>query len=572
MSSRTAASTPSGVRGEQRDASEPDSVRDPTIIDPGGPNRRRSIILSQVTLTVILSLAVLLGLLADDASASGAFVLTGWVISLLVTLTCAMLPWSRLHPQWPFALPLLNFLVIGLVRFGAGETLSGVGLLAALPAVWLGASSIRTRTAVAVTLVATTVLISLPAILRDAPVMVGGLLGLLLLPVVLTGLAWFVSSLTKDNRRRHEALLASERALRSSVEDARMRERLLGTVFETVRVGLLAVDADGNDILMNARQRQSHLAAAPVNNPDPSESELLIYGPDRVSPLTPAERPVRRALDGEDLEDVLIWAGMPPSQRAISVSSNSVRDDDGALAGTVIAFNDITDLMLALESKDHFLSNVSHEFRTPLTSILGYLDVTLELGETLPEEAIGYLEVARRNAVRLERLVEDFLSINAGTFEVTPVPADVGTILTEAAESSSVRAARAGVRLVNRAPASLPAVVDPHRIAQAVDNLLSNAVKYNRPGGSITLDAAMDGPDLRIEVEDTGVGIDEEDLQHVFARFFRSASVRSSAVTGVGLGLLITKSIISEHNGSISVTSELGSRTRFTILLPQERP
>ncbi|WP_168796470.1 sensor histidine kinase [Arthrobacter echini] len=530
--------------------------------------RQRSIILTQMGLTAILMITVLLGLVTDDADALPAFFLAGALLSLGVSTSAAVLPWCRLHPRWSLVLPLLNFLVVGLVRFGAGETLSGVGLLAALPAVWIGASHLGTASAVALTFGATAVLVSLPPILRAAPVLGGGIVGLVLLPVVLTGLTWFVSSLTKENRRSQEAVLVSERALRRSVQDVRMRERLLRTVLETVRVGLLVVDPDGHDTLMNARQRELHNTAAPEDNADPDESQLLLYGPDRVSALTPAERPVHRAISGEDLEDVQIWAGDPPAQRAISVSSRSMRDDDGSLAGTVVSFNDITDLMLALQSKDHFLSNISHEFRTPLTSILGYLDVTLELGGELPEEAVGYLEIARRNAMRLERLVEDFLAINAGTFEVRPVPTDVGAVLADAAASSLVRANRAGITLTNRAPASLSAVVDGERIGQVVDNLLSNAVKYNRPGGDVTLDASMDDGELRITVEDTGIGIAPEELQQVFDRFFRSASIRSSA-TGVGLGLLITRSIISEHHGSISVTSELGVGTRFSIALPQ---
>lgn len=563
MSSRTAISAFSEARAERQIAAES------ALADPSGPARRRSIVLSQVGLTVIVTLAVVLGLLIRDATGSPGVLLAGWILGLVVTVVALVTPWSTL-PSWsPLALPLLNLLVIGLVRFGAGETLSGTGLLAALPAVWIAASKVRTAAAVALTFGATTLLVSLPPILGGAPLVLGGLPGLILLPVVLAGLTWFVSSLMKDNRRRQAALLASERALRQSAKEARARERLLDTVLETVRVGLLAVDVDGHDILMNARQRESHLAAAPEGNTDPSESDLLIFGPDGRTPLPPAERPVRRAIDGEDLESLQIWAGTPPMQRAISVSSTSLHDDDGAFAGTVVSFSDITELMLALQAKDRFLASVSHEFRTPLTSILGYLDVALELEADLPDQARHYLRVARRNALRLERLVEDFLAINAGTFEVSPVRTDVGVILAEAAESALVRATRAGLHLVNRAPASLPAVVDPDRLGQVVDNLLSNAVKYNRPGGRITLDAALDGTTLRIEVEDTGIGIAPEEVQHVFDRFFRSASVRSTGVTGVGLGLLITRSIVGEHNGSISVTSDLGKGTCFTILLPQ---
>ncbi|MDN4612606.1 sensor histidine kinase [Arthrobacter burdickii] len=543
-----------------------------TPADSGRSGRRarhrRRIIFSELALTITFTLAMVLGVAERGDLASTAIFLSGWLLNLLVLALCCVLPWSRIPSRWVILVPLVDFVAVGLSRAAAGEALGGVGLLAAFPVVWIAASRVRTGTAVAVTIAASLAIIWLPLVLRPEPLTADALIDPILLPIMLTGMAWFVSALSKDNRRRQEALRVSQAALRESVEAGRIRERLLNTVLDTVSVGLLAVDADGNDILMNARQRRDHLAAAPVGNDDPNEAELLIFGPDRVTPIPPEERPVLRAIRGEDLEGVQIWLGPPRSQRAFSISSRSMHDD-GAYAGTVVSFNDVTELVLALQAKDDFLSNVSHEFRTPLTSILGYLELTLELRDSLPGDVVHHLEVARRNAERLEQLVEDLLAINAGTFEVNPVATDVGRILAEAASSASVRATRSGLHLVNRAPSSLPAVADPVRLAQAVDNLLTNAVKYNRRGGSITLDASLNGDGLTVAVEDTGIGIEAEELHHVFDRFFRSPSVRTTAVPGVGLGLLITKSIVGEHGGSITVRSEPGQGTCFTILIPQ---
>ncbi|MHA7180677.1 sensor histidine kinase [Arthrobacter sp. MDB2-24] len=543
-----------------------------TPADAGHSGRRarhrRRIILSELALTITFTLAMALGVAERGDLASTPVFLSGWLLNVLVLALCCVLPWSRIPSRWVILVPLVDFVAVGLARAAAGDALAGVGLLAAFPVVWIAASRVRTGTAVAVTIAASLAIIWLPLVLRPEPLTADALIDPILLPIMLTGMAWFVSALSKDNRRRQEALRVSQAALRESVEAGRIRERLLNTVLDTVSVGLLAVDADGNDILMNARQRKDHLAAAPVGNDDPNEAELLIFGPDRVTPIPPEERPVLRAIRGEDLEGVQIWLGPPRSQRAFSISSRSMHDD-GAYAGTVVSFNDVTELVLALQAKDDFLSNVSHEFRTPLTSILGYLELTLELHDSLPADVVRHLEVARRNAERLEQLVEDLLAINAGTFEVNPVATDVGRILAEAASSASVRATRSGLSLVNRAPSSLPAVADPVRLAQAVDNLLTNAVKYNRRGGSITLDASLDGHGLTVAVEDTGIGIEAEELRHVFDRFFRSPSVRTTAVPGVGLGLLITKSIVGEHGGSITVRSEPGQGTCFTILIPQ---
>ncbi|MEG9247460.1 ATP-binding protein [Arthrobacter sp. Soc17.1.1.1] len=533
---------------------------------------RRRIIYSELALTIAFTLATALAFTERDALASAPGFLAGWALNLLVLALCCILPWSRIPSRWVIVMPLVDFVAIGLSRASAGESLAGVGLLAAFPVVWIAASRVRTRTAVAVSALASLAIIWLPLALRAEPVTFDELADPVLLPVLLAGLAWFVSALTKENRRRQEALRASQAALRANVEAGRARERLLGTVLDTVSVGLLAVDAGGHDILMNARQREAHAAAAPPGNDDPNESELLIFGADRVTPVPPEERPVRRAIRGEDLEAEQVWVGSGRGQRAFNIYSHAMHDDDGTFAGTVVSFNDVTELVLALQAKDDFLSNVSHEFRTPLTSILGYLELTLEREDHLPDGVAGHLQVARRNAVRLERLVEDLLAINAGSFRVDPVPTDVGRLLADAASSGYVRATHAGLRLVNRAPSSLPAVVDPVRLGQAVDNLLTNAVKYNRRGGSITLDARRGEDGLVIEVEDTGIGIESEDLHRIFDRFFRSPTVRATAVPGVGLGLLITKTIVGEHQGSITVTSERGKGTCFTILIPQPAP
>lgn len=530
---------------------------------------RRKIILSELALTITFTLTVVLGLLQVEDLVSPVVFVAGWSMNLAVLALCMVLPWSRIPSRWVILVPLADVIAIALSRAAAGDSLSGVGLLAAFPAVWIAASRLRTQFTIGVTVIASLVVIWLPLLLGIEQPTLDAFLDPILLPIMLTGLAWFVSVLSKENRRRQEALRASRAALRDSVEAGRRREQLLRTVLDTVSVGLLAVDHRGNDILMNARLRQGHRAAAPPSNPDPSESELLIFGADRVTPVPPEARPVLRAVRGEELTGEQVWVGAGRSQRALSIHSRSMIDDDGAFAGTVVSFTDVTELLLALEAKDDFLSNVSHEFRTPLTSILGYLDVTLELAAGLPEDVTHYLDVARRNAVRLEQLVEDLLAINSGTFQVEPVPTDVGRILAEAASSCLVRATRAGLSLENRAPASLTAIADPVRLAQAVDNLLTNAVKYNRRGGSITLDASMEEEGLTVRVEDTGIGIEPEELDQVFDRFFRSPSVRTSTVPGVGLGLLITRSIVGEHGGSIAVRSEPGSGTCFTIVLPQ---
>ena len=538
----------------------------------GGPalDRQRKVVLSQSALSIVVALVVAVLWLLEPASLfANALFPAGILLQAGLLLLCFLVPWHRLPANAALAVPLLDFAALGLLRAGAGDYLSGVGVLAAFPAAWLAASRISTPAAAALTACGSLGIVWGPVVFAPGTPGLAQLLPPFLLPVVLTGLAAFISVLTKERRAQEEAATTSQAALRKAAAEGRERERLLTTILDTVGVGLVAVNRDGHDVLMNARQRAAHLLAAPPGNPDPNEAELLIFGPDRETPVPPHERPVRRAVEGESFDDVQLWLGSGRAQQAVSVSARAMTDDDGAFAGTVVSFTDVTTLLRALGAKDDFLSNVSHEFRTPLTSILGFLDLIIERKDTLSPDVVRYLAVARRNALQLEALVDDLLAINAGTFEVRAVPCDVGELLADCTASAQPAAGAAGVTLLNTAPDSLQALADPVRLGQALDNLISNAVKYNRRGGTITTGAVVAGGQLRLEVQDTGIGIDAEELHQVFDRFFRSPAVRISTVQGVGLGLVITKTIVTEHGGTISAVSEPGRGSTFTITLPQ---
>ncbi|RJU01660.1 PAS domain-containing sensor histidine kinase [Arthrobacter frigidicola] len=533
-------------------------------------DRRRKVVLSQGALSIVVVLVVaLLWLLDPDSLFADPLFPAGILLEAGLLLLCFVIPWQRL-PAWAaLAVPLLDFAALGLLRAGAGDYLSGVGVLAAFPAAWIAASRIPTAAAAALTAGGSLCIVWGPLLFSEVRPGPAEFLGPFLLPVVLTGLAAFISILTTERRAQQEAVSRSQAALRRAAAEGVARERLLATILDTVGVGLVVVDRDGHDVLMNARQRISHGMAAPPGNDDPNEGQLLIFGPDRETPIPAEDRPVRRAVQGESFDDVQIWLGSGRAQQAVSVSARAMTDDDGAFAGTVVSFTDITSLLSALHAKDDFLSNVSHEFRTPLTSVLGFLDLILDRRDSLEPDVVRYLSVARRNALQLEALVDDLLAINAGTFRVRPVPCDVGELVGACIASAQPAADAAGVRLINTAPAALPAVADPVRLGQALDNLVSNAVKYNRRGGTITVGAELTGGLLRLGVEDTGIGIEAEELSQVFDRFFRSPAVRVSTVQGVGLGLLITKSIVTEHGGTISAVSEPGQGSTFTMTLPQ---
>jgi signal transduction histidine kinase len=221
--------------------------------------------------------------------------------------------------------------------------------------------------------------------------------------------------------------------------------------------------------------------------------------------------------------------------------------------------------------KDSFVSSVSHELRTPLTSMVGYLELMRdgEAGE-LNEDQQHWLDIVDRNCHRLNDLIEDILvtsRMDSGRFSLTRGPVDLVGLVATQVESIRATARSRGVELVMVTEEDLPPLeADEMRLGQLVDNLLSNAVKFTPDGGTVTATIARRGTVERLEVADTGVGIPADELDKLFDRFYRAST--ASAVAGTGLGLSIAKAIAEAHGGSISVASEIGVGTTFTVDLP----
>jgi PAS domain S-box-containing protein len=223
--------------------------------------------------------------------------------------------------------------------------------------------------------------------------------------------------------------------------------------------------------------------------------------------------------------------------------------------------------------KDEFIALVSHELRTPLTSIRGYLELLVDDPETLelPDLQRDWLRVIDRNAERLLRLVEDLLltaQANAGALALEKSELDVAAVVEQAVQAGAPVAAARGISLTWSADSVAQVNGDRMRIGQVVDNLVSNALKFTPAGGRVEVRAVSLGKVTRIEVADTGIGIAQDELGHLFDRFFRTARAQDAAIPGVGLGLSIAKAIVEAHGGRIAVRSRDGDGTTFTVDLP----
>ncbi|OBG29407.1 SpoIIE family protein phosphatase [Mycobacterium sp. E3198] len=220
-------------------------------------------------------------------------------------------------------------------------------------------------------------------------------------------------------------------------------------------------------------------------------------------------------------------------------------------------------------AKTAFLTNVSHEFRTPLTLLLGPLDDALS--DAPPESVLAdRLSVAGRNARRLLRLVDsllDFSRIEAGRANAKLVCTDVGALTEHIASSFTELCQRAGLDLLLDCDSAL-ADIDPGMWETIVLNLLSNAVKYTLTG-SISVEVRAEGADCRITLRDTGVGIAIEDLDRLFERFYRAENTRGRSVEGTGIGLSLVHGLVELQRGTVKIDSELDRGTTVTIRLPR---
>jgi signal transduction histidine kinase len=220
--------------------------------------------------------------------------------------------------------------------------------------------------------------------------------------------------------------------------------------------------------------------------------------------------------------------------------------------------------------KDEFVALISHDLRTPLTSIMGYLELAMD-DETLGEEPRSYLDVVQRNSERLLRLVNDLLFVarlEAGELDLRPTEVDLAAIVRQSVEEARPRAAGKGIELGCEVRSVPTLVGDRGRLFQLLDNLISNAIKFTAEGGRVEVRLAERDSRVRVEVSDTGIGIAPGEQARLFERFFRATTATEQHIPGTGLGLYIASAIVEAHGGGIEVESEPGRGTTFCVELP----
>jgi two-component system, OmpR family, phosphate regulon sensor histidine kinase PhoR len=242
--------------------------------------------------------------------------------------------------------------------------------------------------------------------------------------------------------------------------------------------------------------------------------------------------------------------------------------------GAIAILHDVTPSEKLDQVRRDFIANVSHEFRTPLATIRGYAETLMDGGLEDEQNRLKFVEVIFANSVRLNNIAADLLTLTE--LEDGSRQTEAGLIMVEEVITAAIRAVEpaanlAGVRLLTQ---ECPTVyVSGHRIRfeQALVNLLDNAVKFNKAGGEVRVEVSMQSEgEVEISVSDTGLGIPNQDLTRIFERFYRVDKARSRLVGGTGLGLSIVKHAVQQMNGTVTVKSELGKGSTFTLVVPAQ--
>lgn len=249
---------------------------------------------------------------------------------------------------------------------------------------------------------------------------------------------------------------------------------------------------------------------------------------------------------------------------------------DVALMEALASQSAVAILNAYLFHQSDLLAEIMHELKTPLMAISAASEL-LTRPELPADKHQELIYMVKRETQRLSQMTKDFLDfarLEAGRVRLASEPVNIATIIQDVIHITQSQAAERGIQIVSEMAAALPTadgptqlIGDADRLKQVLLNLVSNAIKYNRENGRITIAAHMQDQELCLSVRDTGPGISEEDMAHLFERFYRIPSSEGTA-DGSGLGLSIAHKIVEEHHGRIEVDSTLGKGTTFTVVLP----
>jgi two-component system, OmpR family, phosphate regulon sensor histidine kinase PhoR len=357
-----------------------------------------------------------------------------------------------------------------------------------------------------------------------------------------------------------EALNYMTDQLQNQIQSLSRQGKEQEAILSSMTEGVLALDAEGRLLTINS-----------------AGVEML-----RLDPAMTQNLPVQEAIQDSGLKWFITrtLSNPEPIEGEVEIKDNgrkifkahgtSLRDSQGISLGTLVVLHDITQLRQLENTRRDFVANVSHELKTPITSIKGFVETLLAGALKEPGNAENFLKIIAKQTDRLNEIIDDLLTLSrieqdAERRQIFLNGQKIKGTLQSAVQVCEAKAAAKKIAVELNCPEDLRAQINPPLLEQALVNLVDNAVKFSEPGGVVQVEAQREGPQVIIRVRDQGPGIPPEHLPRIFERFYRVDAGRSRAIGGSGLGLAIVKHIALAHGGKVAVTSSPGMETVFSL-------
>ncbi|HYF92957.1 MAG TPA: ATP-binding protein [Symbiobacteriaceae bacterium] len=349
------------------------------------------------------------------------------------------------------------------------------------------------------------------------------------------------------------------RRLKSTLDEIQGEKNKVEAILTHMADGLLALDEAGRIIKLNPAAERMFRTLEP---------EALGRLPAEAWPDLRLEAALAKAV----AENRSVIHETRFGARYLLAYVTPLFSDRHQIAGAVVVFHDITELQKLESLRREFVANVSHELKTPLTTVKSYVETLLDGAAEEPEVRERFLRVVESETDRMARLVKDLLhlsQLDQGSASWDIQPHEAPPLVEECVARLAVQIERKKLNVTRNYADELPlALIDRDKLQQVLLNLLANAVEFTPPCGQITVSVRPDGAMVRFSVSDTGIGIPAEDLPRIFERFYRVDKARSRMLGGTGLGLAIARQIVELLGGAICISSVFGKGTEVVFTIP----
>jgi len=361
-----------------------------------------------------------------------------------------------------------------------------------------------------------------------------------------------------------EAMNQMAAHLDDRIKTAIKQRNELEAVLSSMKEGVIAIDRDEKIISINQ-------AAARMFKSNSSDLEQRSI--QEVIRNHELQKIVKSVLgSGDHAEgDIVLYQD---EESILNIQTTSFRDEGENFIGIIVVLNDVTRLRRLENMRKEFVSNVSHEIKTPLTAIKGFVETLSHGAMENPGEAKRFLNIIEKHVNRLVAIIEDLMRLSVieqkdKSKEIKLIKGNIRSVIKTAIQVCQAKAEAKSIKVDLICNEDISAGIDPPLLEQAAVNLLDNAVKYSDKDGLVQIEAIITDTEVCISFKDYGIGIPKEHLPRLFERFYRVDKARSRKLGGTGLGLAIVKHIIQTHGGYVTVESKSGKGSNFVIHLPK---